>query len=159
VGEFVAISDLVETTTDIVVAFISSNYLPMSEAPNLIETVHAAVSVAAGQGQGSAAIVDAPAPAVSIRNSVTPDYLICLDDGKRYKSLRRHVALLGMTPEQYRAKWKLPPDYPMVAANYAAKRSEMAKSYGFGRKRTKAAANPLQATAQRKPGRPRKATA
>ena len=154
-----AISDPVEVTADIVAAFISSNSIPMSEVPNLIESVHAAVSVAAGLSQGSAAVVDAPVPAVSIRKSVTPDYLICLDDGKRYKSLRRHVALLGMTPEQYRAKWKLSPDYPMVAANYAAKRSEMAKSYGFGRKRTKAAANPLQATAQRKPGRPRKATA
>ena len=158
-GEFVAISDPVELAADIVVAFISSNSVPTSELPGLIESVHAAVSLAAGLSQGSAAVVDAQLPAASIHNSVTPDYLICLDDGKRYKSLRRHVALLGMTPEQYRAKWKLPPDYPMVASNYAAKRSEMAKSYGFGRKRTKAAANPLQATAQRKPGRPRKATA
>ena len=77
----------------------------MSEVPLLIETMHAAVSVAAGLGQGSAVIVSALAPAVSIRKSVTPDYLIGLDDCKRYKSLRRHLALLGMTPEEYRAKW------------------------------------------------------
>src|SRR5450631_2365602 len=143
----------------------------MSEVPTLLESVHAAVSVAAGLGPRSAAIVDPPAPAISIRKSVTPDYLICLDDGKRYKSLRGHLASLGMTPEQYRAKWRLPPDYPMVAPNYAAKRSEMAKSFGFGRKREtpaasgsaksaaaegKAMAAPSEATAKRKPGRPRK---
>ena len=166
-------SDPVEVAAEIVAAFISYNSVPMSEVPNLIESVHAAVSVAAGLGQVGGAVVDPPAPAVSIRKSITPDYLICLDDGKRYKSLRRHLALLGMTPEQYRAKWRLPPDYPMVAANYAAKRSEMAKSFGFGRKRETPAAPPAkpatakgkmiaapsEATAKRKPGRPRKTTA
>ena len=71
-------------------------------------------------------------PAVPIRKSVTPDYLICLEDGKKFKSLRRHLAGLGLTPEQYREKWKLPSDYPMVAPNYAAQRSAMAKQIGLG---------------------------
>jgi predicted transcriptional regulator len=72
---------------------------------------------------------------VPIRKSVTPDYLICLDDGKRFKSLRRHLGVLGLTPEQYREKWKLPSDYPMVAPNYAAQRSTLAKKIGLGQKR------------------------
>lgn len=73
-------------------------------------------------------------PAVSIKKSITPDYLICLDDGLKFKSLKRHLSLLGMTPEQYKAKWKLPADYPMVAPAYSAQRSEMAKSFGLGKK-------------------------
>jgi predicted transcriptional regulator len=78
----------------------------------------------------------AATPAVSVRKSITPDYLVCLDDGLKFKSLRRHLTTLGMTPEQYRAKWKLPADYPMVAANYAARRSALAKKIGLGRSRT-----------------------
>ena len=74
----------------------------------------------------------APTAAVTVRKSVTPDYLICLDDGRKFKSLRRHLAGLGMTPEQYRAKWSLPGDYPMVAPNYAAQRSALAKKIGLG---------------------------
>jgi predicted transcriptional regulator len=76
-------------------------------------------------------------PAIPIRKSVTPDYLICLDDGRRFKSLRRHLGLLGMTPEQYRVKWGLPSDYPMVAPNYAATRSALAKKIGLGQARKK----------------------
>jgi hypothetical protein len=83
-------------------------------------------------GEIAPAAIDPPAPAVSIRKSVTPDYLICLDDGRRFKSLRRHLTALGMTPEQYRQKWNLPSDYPMVASNYAAQRSALAKNLGFG---------------------------
>ena len=78
---------------------------------------------------------EAPTPAVSVRKSITPDYLICFDDGLKFKSLRRHLTALGMTPEQYRAKWKLPADYPMVAANYAAQRSALAKKIGLGQSR------------------------
>jgi predicted transcriptional regulator len=104
---------------------------------------------------------------VSIRKSVTPDYLICLDDGKRFKSLRRHLAILGMTPEQYRAKWNLPGDYPMVASNYAAQRSALAKSIGLGQLRKKPVAavsakadeSAAVAAVERKPGRARKVTA
>jgi len=150
----VAIFGRIEVTAEIVAAFISYNSVPISEVANLIASVHAAISGAEGTGPGGAAAGDRPAPAVSIGKSVTPDYLICLEDGRRFKSLRRHLALLGMTPEQYRAKWTLPSTYPMVAPNYATKRSEMAKSYGFGRKRESPAAAPAGATAARKPGRP-----
>jgi len=87
----------------------------------------------------SAPLVEKQEPAVSIRKSITPDYLVCLDDGKKFKSLRRHLAGLGMTPDQYRAKWGLPADYPMVAANYAAQRSELAKRIGLGQRAENAA--------------------
>ena len=87
-------------------------------------------------GKDSVALqVEAKPPAVPVRKSITPDYLICLEDGKRFKSLRRHLRLLGLTPEQYREKWKLPSDYPMVAPNYAAQRSALARKFGLGRKR------------------------
>jgi predicted transcriptional regulator len=109
------------------------------------------------------AVTEPPArePAVSIRKSVTPDYLICLDDGRKFKSLRRHLGALGMTPEQYRAKWNLPYDYPMVASNYAAQRSELAKKIGLGqlRKKTVPAPLPPASVRKRKAARPRKATA
>ena len=96
--------------------------------------------------------------AVSIRKSITSDYLVCLDDGKKFKSLRRHLATLGMTPDECRAKWSLPSDYPMVAPAYAAARSEMAKRSGFGQKRTSAAPRQKASTAApTKRGRPAKA--
>ena len=78
-------------------------------------------------------------PAVSIHQSITPDYLICLEDGKKFKSLRGHLAAIGLTPDQYRAKWNLPPDYPMLAPNYAAQRSALGRQMGLGRERAKAA--------------------
>lgn len=93
------------------------------------------MKLASGAAAASAPEPEAATPAVSVRKSITPDYLICLDDGLKFKSLRRHLATLGMTPEQYRAKWKLPADYPMVAANYAAHRSELAKKIGLGQSR------------------------
>ena len=142
---------------EIVSAFIFSNSVPMAEVPGLIESVHAALIAAPGSMQGGAA-VDAPIPATSVRKSITPDYLVCLDDGKRFKSLRRHLTLLGMTPEQYREKWELPPDYPMVAANYAMKRSELAKRIGLGQMREKRVDAPVETPAPRKVGRPSKKT-
>jgi predicted transcriptional regulator len=154
----VANFDAVEVAADIVAAFVSNNSLPKDELPSLIESVYAAVKGFGGPGEIAATVIDPPSPAVSIRKSVTPDYLICLEDGKRFKSMRRHLALLGMTPEQYRAKWELPPTYPMVAPNYAALRSAMAKSTGLGQMRKKPVAAPSQATAKRKPGRPRRPT-
>jgi predicted transcriptional regulator len=105
--------------------------------PALIEGIHAAVNSCVGGGEVAPAVDDPRTPAVSIRKAVTPDYLICLEDGKRFKSMRRHLALLGMTPEQYRGKWGLPLTYPMVAPNYAAQRSALAKSIGLGQKRRK----------------------
>jgi predicted transcriptional regulator len=131
----VANFDAVEVTADIVAAFVSNNALPTGELPSLLESVYAAVAGFRGSGETAATAIVPPSPAVSIRKSVTPDYLICLDDGKRFKSLRRHLATLGMTPEQYRAKWNLPSDYPMVAPNYAAQRSALAKSLGLGQLR------------------------
>ena len=117
---------------DIVTSFIANNSVARGELPALIEAVHAAVKSLAERREVAAPAIDSPAPAVSIRKSVTPDYLICLEDGKRFRSMRRHLAILGMTPEQYRAKWNLPSTYPMVAPNYAAQRSTLAKNSGFG---------------------------
>ncbi len=128
--------DLVSLATEVVSAFVSNNSTPVAELPALIASVHSAL---VGIANGSAAPVsqepETLTPAVSIRKSITPDYLICLDDGRKFKSLRRHIGSLGMTPDQYRAKWNLPSDYPMVAANYAATRSALAKKIGLGQKR------------------------
>ncbi|RBP11160.1 MucR family transcriptional regulator [Roseiarcus fermentans] len=130
-------SNLVELAARVVSAFVSYNSLPVGELPALIATVHESVKRCAdGTGPEMAAEkVEARAPAVSIRKSITPDYLICLDDGLRFKSLRRHLSALGLTPEQYREKWGLPSDYPMVAPNYAAQRSALAKKIGLGQGR------------------------
>ena len=92
------------------VAFVANNAVPRADLPALFEGLHSALKRLAEGGEVATAAIDPPAPAVSIRKSVTPDYLICLEDGKRFKSLRRHLAMLGMTPEQYRAKWNLPSD-------------------------------------------------
>ncbi len=126
-------SDPIALAAEIVSAFVTHNSLPWAELPALIQSVHAALmKIASGAVAPNTAEPIAPVAAVTIRKSVTPDYLICLDDGRRFKSLRRHLAGLGMTPEQYRAKWNLPADYPMVAANYAAQRSALAKKIGLG---------------------------
>jgi predicted transcriptional regulator len=127
----VATSDPIEVAVEIVAAFVSYNAVPISELPTLLQSVHSAVN------RVTETVTTPPSPAVAIRKSVTPDYLICLEDGRRFKSMRRHLALLGMTPEQYRAKWGLPPTYPMVAPNYAAQRSAMAKNIGLGQLRKK----------------------
>jgi predicted transcriptional regulator len=127
----------IELAADIVSAFVSNNSVPTAELPSLIKNVHAALQ---NVSQPAAMQEEAkPAPAVSIKKSLTPDYLISLEDGKQYKSLKRHLGKLGLTPEAYREKWGLPRDYPMVAPNYAAKRSELAKSLGLGQIRSKAA--------------------
>jgi predicted transcriptional regulator len=121
----------VELAADIVSAYVTKNPLPMSDLPALINEVHAAlVTVASGTAEPAA---EARKPAVSIRRSITPDYIICLDDGKKFKSLKRHLRTqYDLTPEQYRERWGLPPDYPMVAPNYAKARSELAKEMGLG---------------------------
>ena len=124
-------SDPVNLAAEIVSAFVTHNSLRSADLPALIESVHAGL-VKIANGAAHSEEPPAPTAAVTIRKSVTPDYLICLDDGRKFKSLRRHLGGLGMTPEQYRAKWNLPNDYPMVAANYAAKRSELAKKIGLG---------------------------
>ncbi|WP_414476496.1 MucR family transcriptional regulator [Microvirga sp. M2] len=127
----------IELAADIVSAFVSHNSVPTSELPSLIGSVHAAIQ---SIGQPAAKQEEAkPTPAVPIKRSVTPDFLISLEDGKQYKSLKRHLGKLGLTPEAYREKWGLPRDYPMVAPAYAAKRSELARSIGLGQKRSNAA--------------------
>jgi len=116
---------------DIVAAFVSNNKLSPSEVPQLILSVHKALMEA---GAPTAEPDPAPTPAVSIKKSITPDHLISLEDGKKYKSLKRHLTSRGMTPDEYRTKWGLPKDYPMVAASYSAQRSNLAKTLGLGRK-------------------------
>jgi predicted transcriptional regulator len=128
-------------------AFVANNAVPRADLPALFEGLHAALKRLADGGEVTPAAIDPPAPAVSIRKSVTPDYLICLEDGKRFKSLRRHLAGLGMTPEQYRQKWSLSADYPMVAPNYAAQRSALAKNIGFGLQEKSIVAAPASAAA------------
>jgi predicted transcriptional regulator len=128
-------SNTLDMTAEMVAAFVSNNSVPSSGLAALIQTIHDALTNLANGAATPAAKEEPKEPAVPIRKSIAPDYLICLDDGKKFKSLKRHLAALGMTPEQYRAKWKLPSDYPMVAPEYAAKRSELAKAIGLGQVR------------------------
>ena len=124
--------DTLDVTAELVASFVSNNHLPAGELPALIQTIHVALTRLRGGVETQAPEEQTKAPAVSIRQSIAPEYLICLEDGKHFKSLRRHLAGHGLTPEQYRAKWKLPSDYPMVAPKYAAKRSALAKAIGLG---------------------------
>ena len=126
----------IELAAEIVAAFVSNNPLPKSDLPALIHAMHEAVASLSTEAKNAPPQIEAKEPAVPIRKSITPDFLICLEDGKRFKSLRRHLGTLGLTPHQYREKWKLPSDYPMVAPNYAAQRSAMAKRIGLGRTRS-----------------------
>jgi len=129
-------ADPLALTGEIVSAFVAYNSLRSIELPTLIQSVHAELAkIISGAVAPAAPAAEAATPAVSVRKSITPDYLVCLDDGLKFKSLRRHLTALGMTPEQYRAKWRLPADYPMVAANYAAQRSALAKKIGLGQSR------------------------
>jgi predicted transcriptional regulator len=124
-------------TADIVSSYVANNSVHRAELPNVIASVYAALQGLAAPKQEQPAKSQ---PAVSIRKSITPDFLISLEDGKKYKTLKRHLGTVGLTPEEYRAKWGLPTDYPMVAPNYAQKRSELATSMGLGYKRRKTAA-------------------
>lgn len=123
-----------EQTAEIVAAYFANNHVRQEEVPQVIAAVYAAVSGLTAPAPVAASEPEPLTPAVPIKKSVTPDFLVSLEDGKQYKALKRHLAKLGMTPDQYRAKWGLPKDYPMVAASYAARRSELAKSIGLGRK-------------------------
>jgi predicted transcriptional regulator len=130
-----AMPDSIELAAKVVAAYVSNNPLPRSDLPDLILAVHSSLTKLGGEPEHALPQAEAKSPAVPIRKSVTPDYLICLEDGKRFKSLRRHLGLHGLTPEQYREKWKLPSNYPMVAPNYAAQRSALARKIGLGQKR------------------------
>ena len=127
-SESVTAPNYIELCADIVSAYVSNNSVPAADLPVLLNSVYAALTKTA-QGQQEEAKAEL-VPAVSVRKSVTPDAIICLDDGKSFKSLKRHLrTTYDMTPEQYRAKWNLPADYPMVAPNYAKARSELAKKW------------------------------
>ncbi len=128
----------IELTAEIVSAYVSNNTVPAADIPALISQVHAALARVSGTSG------DAPAeplkPAVSVKKSITPEYLVCLEDGKKFKSLKRHLRTqYNITPEQYREKWGLGADYPMVAPNYAAARSQLAKQMGLGQQRRRRA--------------------
>jgi len=131
-----ASSTYIDLAADIVSAYVSNNSVPTGDLPGLISEVHLAL---ARVGNGAAeASAEAPKPAIAIKKSITPDYIICLEDGKKFKSLKRHLRThYNLSPEEYRDKWGLPPDYPMVAPNYAKRRSQIAKKMGLGHKRGK----------------------
>lgn len=123
---------LLSLTADIVAAHVAANKVAPAELPVLIASVHAAL---AGLGAASKEEQEAPTPAISVRASIKPSHLVCLEDGKTFKTLKRHLMTShGLTPDEYRAKWNLPADYPMVASAYAASRSVLAKAIGLGRK-------------------------
>jgi predicted transcriptional regulator len=131
-----ASASYIELAADIVSAYVSNNSVPSTDLPSLISDVHLAlVKVAGGAAEAPA---EAPKPAVPVKKSITPDYIVCLEDGKKFKSLKRHLRTqYNMTPEQYRERWGLPTDYPMVAPNYAKARSQLAKEMGLGQQRRK----------------------
>jgi predicted transcriptional regulator len=131
-------ANFIELTASIVSAYVSNNSVAAADIPALINQVHAALSGVSGKAG------EAPAeplkPAVSVKKSITPEHIVCLEDGKKFKSLKRHLRTqYNMTPEQYREKWGLGPDYPMVAPNYAAARSQLAKEMGLGQQRRRRA--------------------
>ncbi|WP_410824383.1 MucR family transcriptional regulator [Methylobacterium oryzisoli] len=130
-------SDQISLVADIVSAYVSHNHLSTSDLPALIRSVHDQLGKLGRPAEPEA---ERPIPPVPIKKSVTPEAIISLEDGRPYKSLKRHLTTRGLTPAEYRQKWGLPPDYPMVAANYAAQRSELAKSIGLGRPRQKRSA-------------------
>lgn len=134
-------ADFLNLSADIVSAYVANNSLPVTELPALLQSVHAVLVGLSTQDVASSQPEAKKDPAVPIKKSVTPDYIVCLEDGKKFKSLKRHLrTVYSMTPEEYRAKWGLPRDYPMVAPSYAQKRSELAMSMGLGRQRSKAPA-------------------
>ena len=144
--------DLMALTAEVASAYVSNNRVAPNEIAGLIASIHSSLGAL-----GTASVAEpepvALVPAVPIKKSVTPDYIVCLEDGKQFKSMKRHLQTkFGMTPDEYRAKWGLPHDYPMVAAGYSEKRSALALSLGLGRKRTEPVEEPAA-----KPGRGRKA--
>jgi predicted transcriptional regulator len=125
-------NELLELTTGIVAAHVSNNTVSMGDIPDLIQQVYRTLSTVGGN---AAPTPERPQPAVPIRKSITPEYITCLEDGKKLKMLKRHLkTAYNMTPEEYRDRWGLAPDYPMVAPNYAAQRSDLAKKIGLGTK-------------------------
>ena len=133
-GDATDTTNYIGLTAEIVSAYVSNNTVASTDIPALINQVHTALlRVNSGEGQSPSEPLK---PAVPIKKSINPDFIVCLDDGKKFKSLKRHLRTqYNMTPEQYRDKWSLPADYPMVAPNYAAARSQLAKQMGLGQQR------------------------
>ncbi len=128
-------NDILALTTEIVSAHLSNNTVPAGEIPALIERIYKTLSGVGGDVSASSVTAERPQPAVPIRKSVMPEYIVCLEDGKKLKMLKRHLkTAYKMTPEQYRERWGLPADYPMVAPSYAKTRSRLAKDIGLGTK-------------------------
>lgn len=124
--------DLIKFASEIVAAYVSNNPTPISELPGMIRSIHATLGGLAGAA--TTEIATTQKPAVTVKKSVTPEYIVCLEDGKKLKMLKRYLrSRYGLSPEEYKSKWGLPADYPMVAPNYAAQRSEFAKKIGLGR--------------------------
>jgi predicted transcriptional regulator len=124
--------ELLKLASDIVAAYVSNNPIPVADVPGMIKSVHATLGGLTTGGPSDASTTQKPA--VTIKKSVTPEYIVCLEDGKKLKMLKRYLrSRYSMSPDEYRAKWGLPADYPMVAPNYAAQRSEFAKKIGLGR--------------------------
>jgi predicted transcriptional regulator len=124
--------DILKLTSEIVAAYVRNNPVPASEVPAMIKSVHSTLGGLAASVQADGSPVQKPA--VSIKRSITPEYIVCLEDGKKLKMLKRYLrSNYSLTPEEYRAKWNLPADYPMVAPNYAKQRSDFAKKIGLGR--------------------------
>ena len=132
-AEKISRDDILRMAVDVVAAYVSKNVMPAGQIPDVIQTVYSSLSqIDLPQAEVKA---EAPRPAVPVKKSVTPDYIVCLEDGKKLKMLKRHLrTTYNMTPEDYRGKWGLAADYPMVAPNYAAQRSDFAKKIGLGRK-------------------------
>jgi len=147
---------LLGLTADIVASHVANNNVATNDLPALIGNVYSALQ---GLNNSAPAQQPEPEPAVSIRASIKPDYLVCLEDGKKLKMLKRHLMTqYQMTPADYRAKWKLPADYPMVAPNYAAQRRKLAHEIGLGRKAQPAAAAPAAAPASKRAAKPKAAS-
>jgi len=139
--------DLVELTTEIASAYVGANTVPAHELPGVIETIYRSLKGLSGLTE--TVETEARTPAVPVKRSITNDHLVCLEDGKKFKSLKRHLRTrYNMTPDEYRAKWGLPHDYPMVAPNYAQARSDLAKRMGLGKK--------APSTVRAKAGKPRR---
>lgn len=131
-SEDISREELLALTSEIVSSYVANNTLPAAEIPEVIEQVFKTLS---SVGSENALHADRPKPAVPIKKSVMPDYIVCLEDGKKLKMLKRHLkTAYGMTPEEYRERWGLPADYPMVAPEYAKKRSALAKDIGLGKR-------------------------
>jgi predicted transcriptional regulator len=135
-NDIVGAPNYIELAADIVSAYVSNNSIAVTDLPSLIGEVHQALlKVSTGAADQP---TEAPKPAIPVKKSITPDYIVCLEDGKKFKSLKRHLRTqYNMSPEEYREKWGLPADYPMVAPNYAQARSQLAKQMGLGQQRRK----------------------